>query len=99
MRGGPGPTPAGRSTTVLPVRRWVAAAVAGTVLSGFAFLLLTGRYINDAPVLVRVSASHGLHLGDVFVLAGWGLGVAMLLLLARPYRRPVRRGPRWPPRR
>ena len=72
------------------------AAVAGAVVSGFAFLLVTGNYINDGPVLVRLSWSHGLHLGDLFIAAGWLVAVAMLLVLARPIRRPVSRGDRTP---
>ncbi len=74
--------------------RWFCAAVAGTVVSGFAFLLLTGRYINDGPVIVRVSAAHGLHVGDVFVLGGWAVAMVMLLVLGWPYRRPGRGGGR-----
>jgi hypothetical protein len=53
------------------VLRWFCALVVGGALSGFAFLLLTGRYINDGPVIVTVVQDHGLHAGDVFVIAGW----------------------------
>ncbi|WP_336033482.1 hypothetical protein [Geodermatophilus sp. FMUSA9-8] len=76
--------------------RWTCAAVTGAVLSGFAFLLVTGNYINDGPVLVRLSVTHGLHLGDLFIGAGWLVAMLMLLVLARPDRRPVNRGDRTP---
>jgi hypothetical protein len=62
--------------------RWLCTLVVGAVLSGFAFLLLTGRYIDDGAVLVTVSAGHGLHVGDLFVLAGWAMAIAALVVLA-----------------
>ncbi len=71
------------------VLRWFCAAVAGTVVSGFAFLLVTGRYINDGPVLARLADERGVHVGDVFVLAGWAVAMVMLVVLARPHRRSV----------
>jgi hypothetical protein len=61
------------------VFRWLSALVVGGVVSGFALLLLTGRYKNDGPVLLTVARNHGLHEGDVFVIAAWA--VAMLALL------------------
>ena len=67
------------------VLRWLSAGVAAVVVTGFAFLLLTGRYINDGPVLVSLGAGHGLHEGDLFVIAGWLLSlVAVAVLLFRP---------------
>ena len=51
--------------------RWLYALVVAGILSAFAFLLVTGRYLNDGPVLFRLSPDHGLHQGDVFVLCGW----------------------------
>lgn len=48
------------------------------MLTGFAMLLVTGQYINDGPVLISMSATHGLHVGDAFVLLGWA--AAMLAL-------------------
>ena len=65
------------------VLRWLSALAVGGILSTFTFLLLTGRYINDGPVLITLSRSHGLHAGDLFVLAGWAVGMAALVLLAR----------------
>jgi hypothetical protein len=65
------------------VLRWLYALTVAGILSGFAFLLLTGSYINDGPVLVRLTASHGLHAGDLVILAGWVVGMAALGLLTR----------------
>jgi hypothetical protein len=59
------------------------ALVVGGTLSAFTFLLLTGNYINDGPVVVAVTESHGVHAGDVFVIAGWAVAMAALFLLAR----------------
>ncbi|MGY1822028.1 hypothetical protein [Geodermatophilus sp. SYSU D00079] len=51
--------------------RWLFALVVAGILSAFAFLLLTGQYTNDGPVLLTLSADHGIHRGDVFVMTGW----------------------------
>ncbi|GAB3352573.1 hypothetical protein [Modestobacter lapidis] len=64
------------------LRRLCALVPAG-VLTAFAFLLITGRYLNDGPVLVQVTANHGLHEGDLFVLAGWLVALLALAVLAR----------------
>ncbi len=74
--------------------RWFCAAVAGAVVSGFAFLLVTGRYISDGPIIARLAEDRGVHLGDVFVAAGWAVAMAMLVVLAWPRRRPVLRDDR-----
>ncbi|WP_146146220.1 hypothetical protein [Geodermatophilus tzadiensis] len=79
--------------------RWVCAAVAGAVLSGFAFLLVTGRYANDGPVILQLGAGHGLHRGDLFVATGWAVAMVMLAVLAWPHRRPVSRADRPGPSR
>jgi hypothetical protein len=65
------------------VLRWLCALVVGGILSAFTFLLLTGRYINDGPVVIALTASHGLHAGDLFVIAGWAVGMGTLVLLTR----------------
>jgi hypothetical protein len=57
------------------------ALVVGAVLTLFAFLLLTGQYINDGRVLIRLSADHGLHAGDLFVVVGWAIGMTALVLV------------------
>lgn len=76
------------------VLRWLCALLVGGVLSVFAFLLLTGRYINDGPVLVAVDSRHGVHAGDVFVLAGWLVAMAAVgLLLLAPRRSSTGRPP------
>lgn len=59
-------------------------------MSGFAFLLLTGRYINDGPVLVTLSSGHGLHEGDLFVIAGWAVSMVALFALAAMPRKTAR---------
>lgn len=66
--------------------RRLSALVVAVILSGFAFLLLTGSYINDGPVLVTVTGSHGVHAGDLFVVAGWVVAMAALALLTRDKR-------------
>jgi hypothetical protein len=66
------------------VLRWLFAIVIAGILSAFAFLLLTGEYVNDGPVLVALSEEHGIHKGDVFVVTGWAaalLSEAGLLLI------------------
>lgn len=68
--------------------RWLFALVAGGVVTGFALLLVTGEYRNEGRVLFTVSRNHGLHAGDLFVLAGWAVAVlALLALAAMPARR------------
>ena len=63
------------------------ALVAAALLTAFAFLLVTGKYYNEGPVLLRVSDGHGLHRGDVFVLTGWAAGVLSVLGLVLLRRR------------
>ena len=59
------------------------ALVVGGIVSGFTVLLLTGRYINDGPVVITLTEAHGLHEGDLFVIAGWVVAMVALVLLAR----------------
>jgi hypothetical protein len=74
--------------SVLLVIRWLCALLVGVVVSGFAFLLVTGRYINRGPVVAVVTPHHGLHEGDLFVLAGWAFAIlALIALVALPGRR------------
>ena len=61
--------------------RWVYASIATGVLTGFAFLLVTGSYSNDGPAVLKLTPERGLHTGDIFVLAGWAAGVLAVLLL------------------
>ncbi len=67
--------------------RWLFALVPAGMLSAFALLLVTGRYHNEGPVVLMVAAGHGLHRGDVFVLAGWAAGMLSLLGLLAARRR------------
>lgn len=64
------------------VLRWLSALVITAVLSVFAVLLLTGRYLADGPVLLRLGAERGVHAGDLVVVLVWAaalLAVAGLL--------------------
>jgi hypothetical protein len=76
------PTSTAPRTSVGAVIRWLCAVVAGAVVSGFTFLLLTGQYINDGPVIVTLGRGHGLHAGDLFVIAGWAVAMLAVLSLA-----------------
>jgi len=64
------------------VLRWSCALLVAVVLSGFAFLLVTGRYISDGPVIATVAPAHGLHAGDLVVIGGWAVSMLALLRLA-----------------
>jgi hypothetical protein len=72
------------------VLRWVGVLLTAAVLSGFAVLLLTGDYIREGPVLVTLSENHGIHRGDVGIVAFWTLGMIGLLIAA--LSRPAARG-------
>lgn len=50
-------------------------------MSGFAFLLLTGQYSNDGPMVAKVAPGRGLHAGDFFIIAGWAVGMLAIVLL------------------
>jgi hypothetical protein len=63
--------PAARRGYRRPVLRWLFAAVVAGILTVFAFLLVTGKYTNDGPVLFLLTPEHGVHRGDVFVVCGW----------------------------
>ena len=75
--------------SVVVVIRWLSALAVATVLTGFAFLLITGRYLNDGAVVVRFTARHGIHQGDVFVISGWVVAMVGLVYLV------ARGGGRW----
>jgi hypothetical protein len=53
------------------VLRWLFALVVAGYLTVFAFLLVTGEYINDGPILISLTEDHGIHQGDVFITTGW----------------------------
>ncbi|MGY1840842.1 MULTISPECIES: hypothetical protein [unclassified Modestobacter] len=80
--------PVGARTDLVELVRWAAAGLVAAVLTGFAFLLVTGSYRKEGPVVLALSTNHGLHLGDLFVLAGWAASlVAVLLVTVLPARR------------
>ena len=58
--------------------RWLGALLAALVLTGFAFLLLSGDYIREGPVLLTLSQTHGIHRGDVGIVSFWVLGMTGL---------------------
>jgi hypothetical protein len=62
--------------------RWLGALLAALVLSGFAFLLLTGDYIREGPVVMTLTGSHGIHRGDVGIVSFWTLGMIGLAVTA-----------------
>jgi len=61
--------------------RWVYALVISAVSSGFAFLLVTGHYIDEGEVVTSFTPDHGLHEGDIFVLLGWAISIIAVLAL------------------
>ena len=63
------------------VLRRVCLLVIAGILSGFAFLLVTGDYSNDGPTLVELGRNQGVHLGDLFVMSGWAVGILALVTL------------------
>jgi hypothetical protein len=70
--------------------RWACSAVTALVVTGFAFLLLTGRYLNEGRVVAEVTRKHGLHEGDLFVVGGWAVAMVCLLVVTMtPARRPA----------
>jgi len=74
-------------TIVARMYRWVCALVASAVVTGFAFLLVTGQYINEGDVVVSVTSTHGLHQGDVLVVLGWAVSlIAVFVLTVTPGR-------------
>ena len=66
--------------------RWAGVLLTTAVLSGFAVLLLTGDYIREGPVLFTLTQSHGVHRGDLGIVAAWALGEIGVLTsaLSRP---------------
>ena len=68
--------------------RRLSALLIAAVLSAFAVLLLTGQYTNEGPVVLSLTATHGVHAGDLFVVLGWaGALVAEVGLLRATGRR------------
>jgi hypothetical protein len=63
------------------VLRWLCAGVVAVALTLFALLLVTGNYTEEGPVVVRFSQAHGVHVGDLVVLAVWAVALAALVRL------------------
>ena len=63
-------------------RRLTALVIAG-VLSAFTVLLLTGHYVSEGPVLLRLGEGHGVHAGDLFVVLGWAVALLSVVGLLR----------------
>ncbi len=63
--------------------RWLCACLVAAALTGFAVLLLAARYPKAGPVLFALSPEHGIHLGDVVVVAVWALSLCALAGLVR----------------
>lgn len=63
--------------------RAACALVVGVVLTGVTLLLLAAHYPEEGRVLVTVTPEHGVHIGDLFVVAGWAVAMLALLVLAR----------------
>ncbi|TXR56281.1 hypothetical protein FMM08_09145 [Quadrisphaera setariae] len=75
--------------TASPRLVWLATAVAVVVLTGFFVLIVSGRVVTEGPVVMVLSRTHGIHLGDLFALGGWCAAVGGLLAAApgAPLRR------------
>lgn len=65
---------------------WTSTAVAVVVLSAFFVLIVSGRVVTEGPVLLTLTQTHGVHLGDLFALAAWGVAVVALLASALAVR-------------
>ena len=53
------------------------------LLSVFAFLLIAGAGPWAGPIVLDLGGNHGVHAGDLPVLAGWVVGVAAAWRLGR----------------
>ena len=66
--------------------RRIFGLIAAAILSVFAALLLNGRYRAEGPVILVLSASHGIHRGDILIAGGWLIG--MIALAALVFEKP-----------
>jgi hypothetical protein len=63
------------------------------VLTWLAVALFVGHHQGEGEVLVTLSATHGIHAGDLPVAAMWVLGMVCCLALLRDAHRDSRRDP------
>jgi hypothetical protein len=63
------------------VLRRLVGLIAAAVLSAFAALLLNGRYRAEGPVVLSLTATHGIHRGDILIAGGWLIGMIALAVL------------------
>jgi hypothetical protein len=68
------------------VIRWLGALLAAGVMTAFALLLLSGQYFREGPVVATLTHNHGIHRGDIGIMAAWTLGMIGLALTV-PRRR------------
>lgn len=59
------------------------AAVVATALTGGALLLVSGNRAAEGPVLLSLWGGHGVHMGDLPVVALWLVAMAALLAVKR----------------
>jgi hypothetical protein len=65
---------------------------AGAFLTAFCLVLIVGHYADEGQIILQFSSSHGVHEGDLFIAAGWALGMVLLCILGqRRSRRPFLR--------
>ncbi|PWJ55159.1 hypothetical protein SAMN06264364_10480 [Quadrisphaera granulorum] len=83
--------PAAPSASAAARLLWTATAVAVVVLSAFFVLIVSGRVVTEGPVVMVLTRTHGIHVGDLFALAGWGVAVLALVASAMTSSRAARR--------
>lgn len=73
----------GRDVTVVPAvplaPLWSATTLGVLVLSAFFALTVSGRVVTEGPVVLVLTRTHGIHLGDLLALAAWCLAVGALV--------------------
>jgi hypothetical protein len=52
------------------------------VLTALALLGVAGQYPFEGPVVLVLSADHGVHLGDLAVGVAWAVASALVVVLA-----------------
>jgi hypothetical protein len=62
------------------VIRWLGALLAALVMTAFTLLLLSGQYFREGPVVATLTHNHGIHRGDIGIMAAWALGMIGLAL-------------------